>query len=631
MSPRNSARRKSGRSHRQFDWTRCFLFLVAAAGLSVHLNSFTGVFVFDDAAHILQKDRIRQLWPPWEVIGGRRPVSDTTLAVNYKLGGLEVWGYHAVNVSVHVLAGLTLFGVVRRTLVRKAEATGSRAAGFSPREHSETRDIAQAEACGSEASWIALAVALIWAVHPLQTQSVTYLIQRCESMMGLFYLLTLYCVVRGADSARGVWWYGVAVVSCALGMGSKAVMVTAPLMVLLYDRVFLSPSYANAFRRRWGLYVGLAASWGVLWACGVAQGVLSPYRKAATMGFSFRGITPLEYALTQPGAILHYLGLSLWPHPLCLDYNWPVARTAEAVIPSAIVIVGLIAATVWALFRRPGLGFVGVWFFLILAPSSSFVPIKDTLFEHRMYLSLASVVVLVVVGTHVGLRRLAARLSLGDSLRRCIAMLLALAAITTLGYGTVRRNEDYHSAVSMWRDVVAKRPDNARAYENLGTVLMVEARIHDAIEAYRKAVQRDPDFASAHANLANALSQTSQFKQAAPHYGEVLRLDPFHVDARINLGHALDMLGRTEEGIEVMRAATQVICNARRRRCWPGHTLTWVLHWEGRVILRLRSGSMNKPCASDPATRRHTTHWAGFWPVRIDSMRRSSTTARRWR
>ena len=133
-----------------------------------------------------------------------------TLAANYALGGTNVWGYHAFNLAIHVLAALTLYGIVRRTLLRPGLW----------------------ERFGASAEWVALAVAAVWTVHPLQTESVTYIIQRCESMMGLFYLLTLYSFIRAVESPRPVRWQVVTVAACLLGMGTKEVMATAPLLVL---------------------------------------------------------------------------------------------------------------------------------------------------------------------------------------------------------------------------------------------------------------------------------------------------------------------------------------------------------------------------------------------------------------
>ena len=200
------------------------LFLVTAGSL-VYLNSFAGVFVFDDTRHIVQNEAIHTLWPPWEVLATRRPTLNLSLAVNYAISGSNVWGYHALNLAVHVLAGLILFGIVRRTweLVRL-----KRERGEAPARHDRRVSDPIGGPTEATASWGAFAIAMIWLVHPLQTQSVTYVIQRSESLMGLFYLLTLYCVIRSADSPRCRWWCVAAVASAALGMGSKAVMVTVP-------------------------------------------------------------------------------------------------------------------------------------------------------------------------------------------------------------------------------------------------------------------------------------------------------------------------------------------------------------------------------------------------------------------
>ena len=196
---------------------------IVVTAVLAYQNSFAGVFTFDDEPWILRNATIRQLWPiqSWLFPGeastlGGRPVISLTLAINYALGETDVWGYHAMNLAIHVLAALSLFGVLRWTLT-------------SPR----LRD-----RFGSAAGPLALAATLLWTVHPLQTQAVTYVIQRCESLVALFYLLTLYCVIRGAASRPPSLWSVAAFTACLLGMATKEVMVTAPIVVLLYDRTF---------------------------------------------------------------------------------------------------------------------------------------------------------------------------------------------------------------------------------------------------------------------------------------------------------------------------------------------------------------------------------------------------------
>ncbi|MBU0717502.1 MAG: glycosyltransferase family 39 protein, partial [Planctomycetes bacterium] len=332
--------------------------ILVAAGVLAYANSFPGDFVFDDGKHIVENERIRRIWPPGELLSCRRPVVELSLAFNYAISGLRPWSYHAFNLAVHLVAGLTLYGIVRRTLERTPLlCSAAKAAGNSP-EHQIPRGLkpaarhtktGNAPACqlptsptSVSARWLALVVALIWLVHPLQTQSVTYLIQRGESLMGMFYLLSLYGLIRGEGSTRTVVWYLLTVCACALGMVSKAVMVSAPLMILIYDRVFLSPTLRQALRRRWGFYVGLASTWGLLWVCGVAPAVLSASHPHATVGFSARDMSWFDYALTQPEVILHYLRLSFWPASLCLDYAWPVVESARSAIPAITILCGTI-------------------------------------------------------------------------------------------------------------------------------------------------------------------------------------------------------------------------------------------------------------------------------------------------
>src|SRR5262249_8505691 len=262
--------------------------------------------------------------------------------------GLSPWGYHAFNLAIHLLAGLVLLRIVRHML----QSDRFRAAHPKP------------------SPWLAVAVATIWMVHPLQTESVTYIIQRAESMMSLFLLLTLYCAIQSVHAARPRVWQAAAVCACLCGMGSKEVMVSAPFVVLLYDRLFLAESFKAIVRRRWPLYAGLAATWIVL-------GVLVKTPSQTKDWVYFPGITAWSYAITQPAVIAHYLRLALWPYPLVLDYAWRPAQSLAATLPAAALVVALLAGTLWALYRQSWVGFWGGWFFLILGPTSSILPIAD--------------------------------------------------------------------------------------------------------------------------------------------------------------------------------------------------------------------------------------------------------------
>jgi tetratricopeptide (TPR) repeat protein len=472
---------------------------IAIAALAAYHNSFSGPFILDDAWNIEANPSIRHLWPPGPVLSpppelgvGGRPVYNASFALNTALNGNRVGGYHAVNLAIHILAGLALFGVLRRTLRD----------GVAP----------------------AFAAALLWTVHPVLTGAVTYISERSELLMALFYLLTLYGFIRYAQpekvelhpppkrpaDSRG--WAILSIGACLLGMGSKEVMVTAPLAVLLYDRTFVAGTFGGALRRRRGYYLGLASTWLLL-------GALMAGTSGRRIGFG-HGVGAWTYALTECGVVVRYLGLALWPRPLVLDYDLPLAHGIADVWPSAAVLVALAAAAAWALFgparRRPGVqaaGFAGVFFFLTLAPTSSFIPVgAQPMAENRMYLPLAAIVALGLIGARALPRRLTA---------------VAVAGLAAgLGVLTVRRNAVYSSGLSIWSDTVAKCPGSARAHANLGAALYRAGRKAEALAQVAEAARRNPGDPLTHLMLGNLLAEAGREGDAALQYREALRLDP---------------------------------------------------------------------------------------------------------
>ena len=510
--------------------------LVALTALVVYANSFSVPFVFDDLQSIPNNSSIRRLGslgkilsPPTagETVTGR-PVLNLSLAVNYAICGRDTWGYHAANLGIHVLSAWLLLGIVRRML-----RTGELRSRFGP-----------------AATWLATAIALLWTVHPLQTESVTYIVQRAESQAGLFYLLTLYSAIRGAESKRGRLWSAVAVVACFLGAGTKETVVTAPLMVLLYDRMFLAGTFREALRRRWGLYLGLAASWALL--IGLAASTRMLLRRD-----EMKVPDLWSYARSQPGVILGYLRLSFWPDPLCLDREWPVASTLAAIVPGMLV-GSLLAATVWRLVGRKAAGFVGAWFFLILAPSSSVVPLGQLAFEHRMYLSLAAVIALVVAIVYAGIQRLVRRGWLTARAGVLGGLCLLVAATEGLGYLTYQRNKAYRTMRSIWEDTVAKAPHNSRAHHNLGSALLEEGRWSEAIARFQEAVRLKPDFAEVHTSLGCVMVRMGRAREAVEHFKLALRYQPDLPDAYYNWGNAMTEAGNLVEAIELYRHAVDL-------------------------------------------------------------------------
>ena len=526
--------------------------VVFAAWVAYH-NSFSGPFIFDDQFAIVDSPSIRHLgsaWsPPASSSAGGRPLLNLTFALNYTLGGMNVWGYHAVNLLVHMLAGLTLFGIVRRTLLRPAVA------GLPPSPRLRRTGLRAGPAplnFEKDATSLALAVAGIWIVHPVQTEAVTCISQRAESLMGLFYLLTLYCFIRSQDSgarsqekrsgfqplASNLWPLA-SICCCLLGVMSKENIVTAPVMVLLYDRTFVAGSFREAWRLRWRYYVGLAGTWLLLARLMTNLGQRS-------VGFG-QGVTWWNYALTSCRSVVLYLKLAAWPHPLVFDYGNHIAQHATEVVPDALVLVSLLAAVAVALRHWPALGFLGAWFFVILAPTSSVVPVAlQPMAEHRLYLSLAAVVIMVVLGLHAWLGRRS-------------TIVFALAAVG-LGWFTVQRNQDYKTELMIWSDNVAKSPDNERAHVNLGNALEQSGRVPEAIAQYETALRLKPDYAEAHNNLGLVLSEIpSRLPDAIAEYETALRIKPDYAEPFYNLGNTfLNLPGRLPDAIAQYEAALRI-------------------------------------------------------------------------
>jgi protein O-mannosyl-transferase len=517
---------------------------IVLAALAAYHNSFSGPFVFDDSSSITDNPTIRPPWsipallsPPVEATVGGRPLVNLSLAINYAMGDTDVWGYHAVNLAIHMLAGLTLFAVVRRTLARPLPA---------------------------DATLLAFTVALLWTVHPLQTEAVTYTVQRTESLMGLFYLLTLYCFIRGveyqelnyASEAEGSSpvaghaaggapapaqrrWFRFSITACLLGMASKEVMVSAPVIVLLYDRTFVAGSFREAWRRRRRVYLGLAATW-ILLGCLVAS--VGGNRGGTTGAGS--GASIGAYALTQFPAVADYLWLSLWPHPLVFDYGAEWVKDAMDVAPAAVGVILLVAATLFALKRQPVLGFLGAWFFAILAPTSLIPGPRQTMAEHRMYLALAVVIGLAVLGAYAwGGRR---------------TVIAWFAVAIGLGWLTESRNQDYRSELSIWGDTVAKRPDNRWGQCDLGLALSDQGRVAEALPHFERGLKLAPDDPGAHNDLGLALAKLGRLPEAVSQYETALRFRPAFAEAHNNLGLALLELDRPAEALSHLETALRI-------------------------------------------------------------------------
>jgi tetratricopeptide (TPR) repeat protein len=541
------------------------LLLAVAIGF-VYGPALRAPFIFDDRVGIVDNISIYSLWPlvgppshPGPLNPGPdmpsspRPLVNLSLAINYALGGDNPFGYHVFSVVLHFLTAVLLWAVVRRTL---------RLPYFGER-------------FDATASWLALAVALLWALHPLVTETVIYATQRSELMMALFYLDTLYCSLRYwlssplpvmegqgegsvnldiSPTTRRIW-LALAILSCLAGMASKEVMVSAPLMILLFERTFIAGSIRSALQRSWPLYVGLLLTWILLWLV-VAR---APYGTAAGVE---SGVPLHHWWLTQAKVFLMYLKLALWPWPLMIHYELPYFTTlSEAwafVLPIALLGLG----TLYLLWRNNPVGYLGTLVFAVLAPTS-LIPIRlEMAAERRMYFPLAAIVTLLVVGGYVVLRsarfRSIFKLSASWAPHQSPAI-VGLVILLALASGVVsgKRRSVYSDEMALWQQVLEYQPNNLFAHNNLGLIHTRAGRTDEAIKVLQATLAIKPDYTYALNNLGNALSAANRLPEAVAALEKAIQLDPKYFQARNNLGLALMHMERLPEAIEQLRLALE--------------------------------------------------------------------------
>ncbi len=450
--------------------------IIILAGVLVYANSLSGPFFFDDRASIVENGAIRSL----ETVRlerrnsplAGRPVVGYSLAINYQLDGLDVTGYHIVNIALHIACALLLFAIARRTLSSKQLQ----------------------ERYGPASLDLATGIALLWVVHPLNSEVVNYITQRTESLMALCYLGTLYAAIRSAAS-RGLVWPAIAVVSCAFGMASKETMVTAPLIVALYDRVFLFDSFGEALAKRWKLYGALATTW-LLLAYLIIGGP-----RSSSAGFS-AGIDSWTYLKNQARLIARYLRLTVWPAGLVVQYGPPEPLAIRQIWPHGIGVLALLVLAGIAFLFQPAAGFLGAWFFITLAPASSVIPIATEVgAERRMYLPLMALTALLVISIfRWGRERVPAKAGM--------MVLVAIAAV--LGATTIARNRVYRSPLELAQTSLAQWPSDA-AHGAVGSELQMLHRDSEALPELRLGARTDP---RAMYNLGVALVNLKQFNEA---------------------------------------------------------------------------------------------------------------------
>ena len=531
---------------------------LAAAIAAVYARALPAPFVFDDQFAIVGNETIHSLTPlgrvlqqPPDLPTSGRPIVALSLALNYAAGGLDPRGYRLVNGLLHWLAALLVFGVVRGTLE-------------SPR---------CAPRFAAHARGVGVAVALLFAAHPLASEVVCYVTARTESLMAVFYLATLWCVSRAHGSAQPWGWAAAAVASCAAGMGCKEAMASAPLVTALHDGVFWGRAQGVARRVRFATWSGLALTWIVL----LHLALQAPRAESAGLG---HWVSPAIYLANQCRLVPHYLRLVVAPWPLVLDYGTPDPIALADVGPGFALLASLLGLSLYALWRWPAAGFVGIACFAILAPSSSVVPVVSEVgAERRMYLPLAALLALAVTLT---------RPLIAPRRPRWLAAALVGLAALVLGAVSFARAGDYRSAIALWRADVAAQPLNRRAHYNLSKAYQAEGRTAEAqaeravslqgeIEYYERVLplQRDP--VRARVDLGALHELAGHLPRARDQYLDALARAPDDPYALRRMARLL-LRGASDPGVlaEARRYAERAVAVTGRRDAAALETLAEV-------------------------------------------------------
>ncbi len=412
--------------------------LVLAAGLFAWQGTWRGGFVFDDHPAIVDNQALlRGDW--WQAAFGaehqplaNRPLTCLSLVADFVLFGPGPFGPHLTNLLLHLGNALLLLATLRRALLAP-----NLAGRLTP----------------AAANAIAVAVAVLWVAHPLGADAVAYATQRSTLLGSGCLLLALLATLRAHASPRPMAWRMLVLLALCGGMASKEDFVVAPVLLLLFERAFLLPHW-SALRARIGWYAAMAATWSVLIVCMA----LGPHN--ATVGYdTVPPVTARQWSMTQAGVVLHYLRLAVWPQPLRGAYDWPIVQSfGDAALPGLLV-CGLLAAVVVAWRRRPWWAWLGALFFLLLAPTSTVLPIvTEIVAERRAYLPMLAVLVPLVVV----LQRLLARAWPRSS--SWLTIVVAAAVTVPLGLATRERVAIYGDERTFWADAFAKRDPASRSH-----------------------------------------------------------------------------------------------------------------------------------------------------------------------
>ncbi len=543
VPPVSSGRRKKPipcgcKMKRNIDSTYKFHLIVAFSipilCIILYSNTLNSPFVFDDFPNIKENPYFRLIDPDFQRLydagfkspNPNRPVANISFALNYYFGKYDVKSYHVVNITIHIINGILVYLL--------ALIIFQLAFNLPSQKIPQFRD--------ASIPLISFFTALIFISHPVQTQSVTYIVQRMNSMSAMFYLMSLLLYINGRLT-RIKWKQWTLFFGCfvfwVMALGSKEIAGTLPFIILIYEWYFFQDLGSDWLRKNIKYFFGLFAVLGLVILIYLGW---SPFDKILAT-YANRDFTMTERVLTQLRVVVLYISLLLYPYPSRLNLLHHITTSNSLLEPITtllflLIIVGLMGLAFYIARRQRLISFCILWFIINLVIESSVIGL-EMIYEHRLYLPMLGFALIVSCLLFHFLSK-----------RRLWAIVVSAVIILFLCTGTYVRNRVWRDSITLWSDVLSKSPQSHRAHNNLGNALKKQGRTAEAMEHYLQALWIKPDYEIAHNNLGNALDKHGRIVEAMEHYLQALRIKPDYDKAHNNLGNALDKQGRTAEAIE---------------------------------------------------------------------------------
>jgi tetratricopeptide (TPR) repeat protein len=526
------------------------LIVVMMAGWAAYANSFSVPFQFDDFGNITSSPKTLDIHNPqviWQHYTPTRFVTYFSLAMNYHLGRENVFGYHVFNFAIHLANAILVF-ILLRLLIAAGNQSGP-----------ETL-LRRHPALLSSPWLLALSASLIFVTHPIQTQAVTYIVQRAASLAAFFYLASMALYLKGrlrsiARMPLAPVWGVAALCTTVLAMLTKEISFTLPMTLLLIEIFFFAPISSRKSQLLWlfPFLLCLSIIPGVLWMRS-SNILLDDIGQLAAEN---PNISRYQYLLTQFHVICTYLRLLFVPLGQNLDYDYPIyARFWHtSTVLCCVVLLTILLWGIWLFRRSRMLSFAVFFFFLTLSVESSVIPISDLIFEHRLYLPCFA---FAIVMTFVLVSCTSCRYVFKFLPCQHFFVALFLLYSIALGITTYQRNKVWQTPLGLWQDTVSKSPCKARAYNNLGTAYYSLREYEKAISSYRQAISLYPRYGRAYNNLGISYQRLKKYEEAIVAHQQALTYWPNYVYAVVNLALAYQHLGKFEESIGLLKRALQM-------------------------------------------------------------------------